>query len=265
MRDCYELVSQIKKQVRLNDKHDIIKQTYGAKDIYFSLVKKIVERILNKKNECVYFEAGVGTGKIIKEVMALNNKLGGERIKAIGCDIFVDPVFINSDINIYEGTLYNSLMKIDDNSIDIFYWNDVMEHIPIDETHEHIKLIKQKLAVDAFVITITPNRLRGPCDITSLFEPRGSEAKGTHFHEYTFKEVLELYKQYNMVSAFGVWVGLIGYFTNKITISRSVHMIDKIKYFVEHFVVLLPWILRRLLIGYTACAISVVTPCDIKN
>jgi hypothetical protein len=157
-------------------------------------------------------------------------------------------------------------MKMDDNSIDVFYWNDVMEHIPFDEIHGHINLIKQKLTADGFIITITPNKLRGPTDISSLFLPRGSTAKGFHLHEYTFKEILELYGQHNLISAFGTWVGLVGFFTNTITVSKAVCLIDKIKCLVENFVVFLPWTLRRLLIGYAACAVSVVKPLEVgKN
>jgi hypothetical protein len=73
-----------------------------------------------QKKTCVFFEAGIGTGKLLKTIVDLNGGEGGV-IYAIGCDVFIDPDFIDSGFKVYEGTLYETLQKLDDNSIDVFY------------------------------------------------------------------------------------------------------------------------------------------------
>lgn len=78
-------------------------------------------------------EAGVSNGIIINAVKKL------DKIVATGCDVYVDPQFINdSSVKIYEGTIYESLNMLDDGSINVFYWNDVIEHIAEDEIEQLI-------------------------------------------------------------------------------------------------------------------------------
>jgi hypothetical protein len=210
-------------------------------------VKRIVKKILNKKKNCIFFEAGVGTGKIIKEIAVL------PYVTAIGCDTYIDRNYINSNLNVFEDTIYESLKKLDDNSIDVFYWNDVMEHIPEDEVQEHINLLNKKMTPGGLIITITPNRLKGPCDITGYFEPHGTIAKGFHFHEYTFQEILTIFQKYNILNAYSV----LGYVKSGWYILMPV-WIDKIKLFFEKIVIILPYIIKKIILVMAGYDVSIL-------
>jgi hypothetical protein len=193
--------------------------SFGAADSYLKLAENIVKKVLRKKESCLFFEAGIGTGKIITSIANLKN------VSAAGCDVYIDKNIINSDLTVYEATVYEAMLKLPDNSIDIFYWNDVLEHIPEDEIEDYIKLLYKKMNAGGIIITITPNRLKGPCDITAHFEPRGTPANGFHFHEYTFYEITVLFHKYNISSGYG----FMGYAKSGWYILGSAKIIDKLK------------------------------------
>ncbi|MDR2537498.1 MAG: hypothetical protein LBC46_04245 [Treponema sp.] len=246
MKNGYETINKIMKM--RSGKEGKILSSYGASDSYIKLVEKIVRNSLRQKRKCLFFEAGVGTGKIITSIANIEN------VCAIGCDVFVDRNFINSDLTVYECTIYEALRKLDDNSIDVFYWNDVMEHIPEDEIESYIKILASKMDIGGVVITITPNRLKGPCDITSHFEPRGTIAKGFHFHEYTFCEIITLFKKYNIKSSYG----FLGYAGKGWYILGSSKVIDKIKFVGEKISVKFPYLFKKILITIIGCDVSIL-------
>lgn len=222
-------------------------ESFGSVRHYAKLIKKLLRDILNKKGNCMFLEAGIGTGKIIKEIAVLPN------VNVMGCDTYIDRSYISANINVFECTIYEFLNKLEDNSIDVFYWNDVMEHIPEDEIKEHIKLLHKKMAPGGLIITITPNRLKGPCDITWHFEPHGTIAKGFHFHEYTFQEVLNIFKEYNLVSAYSI----LGY-TKKGWYVLMPVCADKIKLFIEKIAAVLPYIIKRPVVAVAGCDVSII-------
>jgi len=232
------------------DELKMIKKTlnkYLVKNIYLAILKKIIKKVLRKKNECVFFEAGVGNGKIIKEITKIY------RVKAIGCDVFVDKNYIDVDIGVTESSIYNALQNLEDNSIDVFYWNDVMEHIPEDEIREHLDLLSKKMAKGGIIITVTPNRLIGPWDITAHFEPQGTVAKGFHFHEYTFKEILDLFEEYNIVSAYGIFSN-----PKKGWYILGAPWMDRIKLYLEKSVYVSPSKIKNKMMIIAGCDISLL-------
>jgi hypothetical protein len=246
MRNGYETINKIRK-IR-SSKEGKILSSYGSSKSYGKLVEKIVRNSLRQKGKCLFFEAGIGTGKIIASIANIKN------VCAIGCDVYIDRNLINSDLTVYECTIYEALKKLDDNSIDVFYWNDVMEHIPGDEIESHIKILASKMDIGGMIITITPNRLKGPCDITSHFEPHGTIAKEFHFHEYTFYEIITLFKRCNITSGYG----FLGYAKKGWYILGSSKVIDKIKFFGEKAVVKFPYLLRKILITIIGCDVSIL-------
>jgi len=246
MKNGYETIHKIM-TIRNNKKGKEL-NSYGAKDLYVKLVEKIVKKVIVQKGKCLFFEAGVGTGKIISHIANLEN------VNAIGCDVFVDEKLANTRLLVYECTIYDALLKLDNNSINVFYWNDVMEHIPEDEIEEYIKLLSQKMDIDGIVVTITPNKLKGPCDITAYFEPKGTVAKGFHFHEYTFYEILTMFQRYSIKSEYGFW----GYAGKGWYILGSSKYIDKIKLFVEKKVKNFPYKIKKLLLVMMGCDTSIL-------
>jgi hypothetical protein len=246
LKNGYETITKIEKM--RTSKEGKILSSYGASDSYIKFVEKFVRKTLRRKDKCLFFEAGVGTGKIITSIANIKN------VCAMGCDVHVDRNFINSDLTVYECTIYEALEKLGDNSVDVFYWNDVMEHIPEDEIEDHIKLLTSKMNIGGIIITITPNRLKGPCDVTAHFEPRGTIAKGFHFHEYTFHEIITLFKKYNIKNSYG----FLGYAKKGWYILGSSKVIDTIKFAGEKISVKFPYLLKKILITIIGCDVSIL-------
>jgi hypothetical protein len=245
MRNGYETVNKIMAMIKIKEGKYLV--SFGAHNSYIKFVDKIIKNRLKQKSTCFFFEAGVGTGKIISSIA--NNK----DVHASGCDIYVDKNFLNSDLNVYEGTIYEALTKVSDNCIDVFYWNDVIEHIPEDEIDILLILLASKMAIGGIIITITPNRLNGPSDITSHFEPRGTIAKGFHFHEYTFAEMVTLFEKYNFKSKYI----LLGYLKRGCYILTSLKIILKIKLVGEKIAAKFPWPIKKKILGILGCDISI--------
>ena len=77
----------------------------------------------------------------------------------------------------------------------LIYWNDVLEHIPPDEVAEYVSHIYRILAPGGLLVTITPNWLLRPSDVTGDFCPWRTEARGLHLKEYRLAEVTQLLRQ----------------------------------------------------------------------
>ena len=71
----------------------------------------------------------------------------------------------------------------------LIYWNDVFEHIPPDEIGDWLQRIYQMLPPGGQLVTITPNWLCRPSDVTGRICPPRTEAEGLHLKEYTLAEV----------------------------------------------------------------------------
>jgi SAM-dependent methyltransferase len=75
-----------------------------------------------------------------------------------------------------------------ENSIDIAYSNQVMEHLHPEDAHDQLRNIYAALIPKGIYICITPNRLSGPHDISKHFD---EVATGFHLKEYTIAELAE--------------------------------------------------------------------------
>lgn len=76
-------------------------------------------------------------------------------------------------------------------SIDISYCNDFLEHLHPDDVVEQLQNIHKALAPGGIFISITPNSLNGPHDISRYFD---KVATGLHLKEYTTTELYFLLK-----------------------------------------------------------------------
>jgi hypothetical protein len=171
-------------------KRGILKRSFGASEEECRLIKKIIYNLRQQtqKNNLVFYEMGVGRGFVV------NSLLDDPNLSIKGCDVVLEQhLKNNTKFDFDEDIIFNALNKIDDTSIDVFYSNDVLEHICIDEINEYISLIYRKIATNGIIVTITPNRFTGPHDVTRLFLPTGTKAKGFHFHEYSYFEVKKLF------------------------------------------------------------------------
>lgn len=85
-------------------------------------------------------------------------------------------------------------IPIPDESVDVVYSNDFIEHLHPDDLITHLKEILRILSPKGCYICITPNRKYGPFDITEAFLPRGSEPQGMHLKEYSYKELVQIFR-----------------------------------------------------------------------
>jgi ubiquinone/menaquinone biosynthesis C-methylase UbiE len=83
-----------------------------------------------------------------------------------------------------------SSVPVPDNSIDIVYSHQVMEHLHPDDALEQLFEIIRVLVPGGIYICITPNRLSGPHDISWHFD---SVSTGLHLKEYTVTELYDLF------------------------------------------------------------------------
>jgi hypothetical protein len=210
LKKGYELVTKIMHEKAL--KSGKTKSAFGANNQYCRLVKKLINRIRlkNNNNKVVYYEAGIGTGLVASSL------LEDKDVIIRGCDVYLDPKLkSNPRFNFHEGTLFDAPNEIDfsedtnlsvnlgggrqdkkNTSIDLFYWNDVLEHLLEDEADQYVDLIHRKMTDNGIICTITPNKFIGPSDITKLFYPYGTKPKGFHFREYSYFEVKTIFESH---------------------------------------------------------------------
>jgi SAM-dependent methyltransferase len=81
---------------------------------------------------------------------------------------------------------------VPDGTVDVAFSNQLMEHLHPDDAAEQLQNIHRSLAPGGVYICVTPNRLRGPHDISSLFD---DVATGFHLREYTARELRALFQR----------------------------------------------------------------------
>lgn len=82
-------------------------------------------------------------------------------------------------------------VPVEENSIDIAYSNQLMEHLHPDDACEQLENIFRALVKGGRYLCITPNRLTGPHDVSKYFD---DEATGFHLKEYSVSQLYILFK-----------------------------------------------------------------------
>lgn len=175
--------------------------SYGAEEKSTSLVYDFLKVDETKK---IIYEAGVGTGFSCERFVKIPN------VTVKGCDILIDEKVRQlmkeySNLQVDEDTLYNSLKKIADHSIDIFYADNVLEHLLPDEFPRILRLLSQKIKKGGILILVIPNKIVGPEDVSKYFVERGKPARGFHFMEMSYQEVLAKFKKVGIFPQYFVW------------------------------------------------------------
>jgi ubiquinone/menaquinone biosynthesis C-methylase UbiE len=79
-----------------------------------------------------------------------------------------------------------------DNSVDLAYSNQLMEHLHPDDAMDQLRNIYRALAPGGAYVCITPNRLNGPHDVSRYYD---RVSCCFHLKEYTTGELAKLFKQ----------------------------------------------------------------------
>jgi SAM-dependent methyltransferase len=77
-------------------------------------------------------------------------------------------------------------------SITVAYSNQLMEHLHPDDAQQQVHNLYRALAPGGVYICITPNRVSGPHDVSHYFD---KVATGFHLREYTYAELIQLFRR----------------------------------------------------------------------
>lgn len=183
----YSMVNSIMSSYRPSN------NSYGATDRSVRLVCDFIEKRKNETPLCVY-EAGVGSGFSCECFLKYPN------VNVKGCDVVICDRIKQlsaeySNLQVDKDTVYNSLKNVEDESIDIFYADNVIEHLFPDEFPQILDLISRKVKKGGVLILIISNKYTGPHDVSRYFVARGRKAEGFHFMEMSYCEVLTKFKK----------------------------------------------------------------------
>jgi SAM-dependent methyltransferase len=87
-------------------------------------------------------------------------------------------------------------IPVPENSINVAYSDQLMEHLHPDDAHQQLQNIYKALSPDGIYICITPNRLHGPHDVSKYFD---NIATGFHIKEYTVTELCDLFRRVGFI------------------------------------------------------------------
>lgn len=200
----------------------------------FSLLKAFIGK------DDVYCEIGAGdcalsvkVAKHVRQVFAIEVSKAISGQKALPGNL---ELIISDGVSI----------PITNNSVDIFYSNQLMEHLHPDDAEIQVANVFRSLRPGGKYICITPNSLYGPHDSSRCFD---REPTGFHLKEYTNSELRSLFSRIG----FRRFRAIVSY--QKIVLPWMIPLIPV--YWAEKFLALLPYQIRKKL-SYSLAAIKFV-------
>jgi SAM-dependent methyltransferase len=138
------------------------------------------------------FELGFGSGIFLQAAAKAGYRVGGLEVTRQLFEEARSKLPESNHRNLWFGDFCSIDFADQTESYSLAYWNDVFEHIPVDEISDYLHRLHALLQPGGKLITITPNWHMRPSDVTALFKPHRSEAVGFHLKEYTLREVRQL-------------------------------------------------------------------------
>lgn len=189
---AYNTICTILSALRADDEPLVM----GLDKRYMRLVLDLLSRQVSQGNgRPRFFEIGFGSGMLLKEVADYGYPVAGVEISTSMHQQAVELLGERRSEHLF----CRDLRELEVSDIverpSLVYWNDVFEHICPDEIGDYLAHIYQLLQPRGTLVTITPNWLLRPSDVTRVFCPLRTEARGLHFKEYRLAEVTRLLKQ----------------------------------------------------------------------
>jgi len=139
------------------------------------------------------FEIGFGSGALLAGLESQGVDVSGIEVSSAMRDEACRRLPSAAHGQLYLGDFLS--VDLPRGSYDIVFWNDVLEHIVTDETHDFLVKIRSLLKPGGALVTITPNWHLRPSDITMMYQPPRSQAVGFHMQEYTLREMTAMLRQ----------------------------------------------------------------------
>lgn len=168
----------------------------GFDQRYTQLVLRLLEKqIAGGMGRPHLFEIGYGSGALLKEVRAHGHTVGGIEVSST----MRDQAAAEIGERYAKDLLLGDFREVQPDDVEkrptVIFWNDVLEHLGPDEVQSFVDHAHKLLAPGGVLVTITPNWLLRPSDVTAVFHPPRTQACGLHLKEYRLKEVARLLRR----------------------------------------------------------------------
>lgn len=158
----------------------------------------LLRRFLNDRT--TFLEIGPGDCSLSFEVSKIVERVCAVDVSNVVTDHSVVPE--NFELSIAN----DARIPLPDESVDLVYSNQLMEHIHVDDVFLQLKEIYRILKPGGRYVCITPNRVSGPWDISYYFD---DVACGFHLKEYSIYELTTLFRRVGL-SRFRSYAGARG-------------------------------------------------------
>ena len=166
----------------------------GATKQTVDYVDRSICRYFRKNRRKIFlFEAGTGEGYSM-------GKLAKRKfVRYVGCDVYKSERAMSisrnfSNVKLVKGTLAYVIKKVKDSSVDVFYADNVLEHLMEDEVSVILSDLYKKIRRGGEIIAFMPNKYVGPTDISYMTLKMGERSAGFHFMEVSYAEWIKLFK-----------------------------------------------------------------------
>jgi SAM-dependent methyltransferase len=137
-------------------------------------------------NEVTFLEVGAGDLALSRRVAGVVREVHAVDVAAEIAD--TDHTAANLHIALTDGRHF----PLPEDSIDLAYSNQLMEHLHPDDAAEQVRDLFRVLRPGGAYLCITPNRLTGPWDVSRMFS---STPTGLHLREYSNRELVALLRE----------------------------------------------------------------------
>ena len=144
----------------------------------------LIHRLISDQD--TFLEIGAGDCALSFDIARVAARVYGLDVSKAITDQASTPE--NFTLVISDGTS----IPVPDNSVDVAYSNQLMEHLHPDDAKEQLCNIRAALKPGGRYLCVTPSALSGPHDVSKYFD---DVASGLHLKEYTYAELTDLFKR----------------------------------------------------------------------